>query len=72
MPHIIIEANQGDVIDDLKEEALRQILDNRYYSGFSGEVLCIGLAHDKKDASWRTGWWSRSSFGMAFLFNALL
>ena len=47
-PHIIIEFKQGDAIDGLKEEALQQILDNRYYSGLSGDVLCIGLAHDKK------------------------
>ena len=47
-PHIIIEFKQGEAIDELKDEALRQILDNRYYSGLQGEVLCIGLAHDKK------------------------
>ena len=46
--HIIIEFKQGEDIEGLKDEALRQILDNRYYSGLSGEVLCIGLAHDKK------------------------
>ena len=47
-PHIIIEFKQGDEIDELKEEALQQIFDNRYYSGLGGDVLCIGLAHDKK------------------------
>ena len=47
-PHIVIEFKQGEDIEALKEEALRQILDNKYYSGLSGEVLCIGLAHDKK------------------------
>ena len=47
-PHIVIEFKQDEDIEALKDEALRQILDNRYYGGFSGEVLCIGLAHDKK------------------------
>jgi len=29
-------------------EALQQILDNQYYTGLAGEVICVGLAHDKK------------------------
>lgn len=32
----------------LKEEALKQIIDNQYYVGLTGEVLCVGVAHDKK------------------------
>ena len=47
-PHIIIEFKQGEAIDVLKEEALQQILTNRYYDGLQGEVLCLGIAHDKK------------------------
>ena len=47
-PHIVIEFKQGEDIEGLKDEALRQILDNRYYSGLDGEVLCIGIAHNKK------------------------
>ena len=47
-PHIVIEFKQGADVDELKGKALRQILDNRYYSGLSGDVLCIGIAHDKK------------------------
>ena len=47
-PHIILEFKQGEDIDRLKESALRQILDNQYYSGLHGEVLCLGIAHDKK------------------------
>ena len=47
-PHIIIEFKQGENIDVLKDEALEQILDNRYYEGLQGEVLCMGVAHDKK------------------------
>lgn len=46
--HVIIEFKQGENIEQLKEEALEQILDNRYYTGLSGEVLCLGVAHDKK------------------------
>ena len=47
-PHIVIEFKQGEGIDKLKDEALQQILDNQYYTGLKGEVLCIGVAHDKK------------------------
>jgi hypothetical protein len=47
-PHIVIEFKQGKDIETLKEAALRQILDNRYYDGLSGECLCIGIAHNKK------------------------
>lgn len=47
-PSIIVEFKQGEDIDRLKEEALQQILDNQYYAGLTGEVICVGLAHDKK------------------------
>ena len=47
-PSIIVEFKQGEDIDRLKEEALQQILDNQYYTGLAGEVICVGLAHDKK------------------------
>lgn len=30
---------------------LQQILDQKYYTGLSGEVLCVGVAHDKKRCS---------------------
>ena len=45
---VIVEFKQGEKIEQLKEEALKQILDNQYYTGLSGEVLCVGIAHDKK------------------------
>ena len=47
-PSIIVEFKQGEDIDRLKDEALQQILDNQYYTGLAGEVICVGLAHDKK------------------------
>ena len=47
-PHVIIEFKQGNNLEQLKIEALKQILDNKYYIGLKGEVICIGLAHDKK------------------------
>jgi len=47
-PHIVIEFKQGDDVETLKVEALNQIKKNKYYAGLTGEVLCIGLAHDKK------------------------
>ena len=46
--NVIVEFKKGENIEQLKEEALRQILDNRYYAGLSGEVLCVGIAHNKK------------------------
>ena len=46
--NVIIEFKQGEHIEQLKDEALKQIFDNRYYTGLSGEVLCVGVAHDKK------------------------
>lgn len=46
--NVILEFKQGENIEQLKEEALQQILDKKYYTGLSGEVLCVGVAHDKK------------------------
>ncbi|MDO5417006.1 MAG: AAA family ATPase [Lachnospiraceae bacterium] len=48
LPHIIIEFKQGEDVEKLKEDALEQILSNQYYTGLKGEVICVGLAHDKK------------------------
>ena len=49
-PHIIIEFKQGADVEILKHEALKQIHDNKYYAGLTGDVLLIGLAHDIKKA----------------------
>lgn len=49
--HVIIEFKQGEDLERLKEEALQQIIENRYYTGLKGEIICIGLAHDKKKCS---------------------
>lgn len=49
--NVIVEFKHGEDIEELKEEALQQILDNRYFTGMTGEVLCVGLAHDKKRCS---------------------
>ena len=55
-PHIVIEFKQGEAVESLKEEALQQIVDNQYYAGLEGEVLCVGIAHDKKkcDLAYKT------------------
>ena len=50
-PHIVIEFKQGEDLDGLKEEALTQIFEKKYYDGLSGEILCIGIAHDNKKCS---------------------
>lgn len=49
--HVIIEFKQGEDLGRLKEEDLQQIIDNQYYTGLKGEVICVGLAHDKKRCS---------------------
>lgn len=47
-PHIIIEFKQGTGLDTLAKEALDQIMKQEYYHTLRGNILCIGLAHDKK------------------------
>ena len=47
-PHIIIEFKQGEEVEKLKIEALEQIKEQRYYAELTGEVMCIGVAHNKK------------------------
>ena len=47
-PHVVIEFKQGEDLEKLKKEALRQILDQKYYAKLRGQVICIGIAHDKK------------------------
>jgi hypothetical protein len=46
--HIVIEFKQGENVEKLKEEALQQIMDKKYYAGLKGEVLCLGVAHNIK------------------------
>lgn len=47
-PHIIIEFKQGEDLERLAKSALAQIMDQRYYQPLKGHILCIGLAHNKK------------------------
>lgn len=55
MSHILIEFKQGKDLVRLKEEALDQIINNRYYAHLNGKILCIGIAHNKKecDMAWK-------------------
>jgi len=46
--HIVIEFKHGEDVEKLKDKALAQIHDQKYYAGLEGDVLCIGIAHDKK------------------------
>lgn len=48
--HMIIEFKQCEEtqLEAKAQEALQQIKDQEYYAGLDGEVICIGLAHDKK------------------------
>ena len=47
-PSVIVEFKQGENLKKIKKEALNQILENEYFAGISGEIICVGLAHDKK------------------------
>jgi len=46
--HIVIEFKQGENIEKLKHEALEQIEEQKYHTGLTGNVLCVGVAHHKK------------------------
>ena len=48
-PHIIFEFKSGENIEKLKQEALEQILSKKYYASLNGKVLCVGIAHNKKE-----------------------
>jgi len=43
-----LEFKQGEDLKKLKQEALDQIFDKKYYIELTGDVLCIGIAHHKK------------------------
>ena len=47
-PHVIIEFEQGDDVNKLKQKGLDQIFEKRYYKQLTGRVLCVGLAHNMK------------------------
>jgi len=48
-PHIIVELKEGDNVRKLKQEALDQIFEKKYYVKLKGSVLCVGLAHSMKE-----------------------
>jgi hypothetical protein len=47
-PHIVIEIKQGKNVEQLAQDALLQIKEKRYGADLTGELLCLGIAHDKK------------------------
>ena len=47
-PHVIFELKQGKNLEKLKEIALEQILEKRYFSKLRGSVLCVGIAHNMR------------------------
>jgi len=47
-PHIVIEFKEGEDVEKLKGQALAQIQEKKYYTGLIGDVLCLGIAHNKK------------------------
>lgn len=53
-PHIIIEFKQGENLEQLAKEALAQIKGKQYAAGLSGEVLLMGIAHQKKECAVQT------------------
>jgi len=46
--HIVIEFKEGEDVEKLKDQALAQIHEKKYYTGLVGDVLCLGIAHNKK------------------------
>lgn len=48
--HMIIEFKHGEAneLKKLAGEALNQIKKKEYYAALKGEIICIGIAHDKK------------------------
>ena len=47
-PHIVFEFKQGENVEKLKQDALEQILEKKYYTKLEGRILCIGISHNKK------------------------
>ena len=47
-PHIIVEFKHDENLVDGASDALDQIFEKRYFSEFTGNILCIGIAHYKK------------------------
>jgi len=47
-PHIVIGFKRGENVEKLKDKALAQIHEKKYYAGLEGDILCLGIAHDKK------------------------
>jgi len=48
-PNIIIELKQGKNIEKLKEKALKRAEEKISYIELSGNVLCVGFAHNKNE-----------------------
>lgn len=47
-PHILVEFKQGENVNQLKQVALNQIFEKKYYAKLTGHVLCVGIAHHQK------------------------
>ena len=46
--HIVIEFKEGEDVEKLKDQALAQIQEKKYYTGLVGDILCLGISHNKK------------------------
>ena len=47
--YIIIEFKQGEDVEKKKTEALEQIISKQYFADLRGKILCMGIAHNKKE-----------------------
>ncbi len=47
--HIIMEFKQDKDVEKASGEALQQIFDKHYADDLSGKILCMGIAHNKKN-----------------------
>ncbi|MFI3238356.1 MAG: PD-(D/E)XK nuclease domain-containing protein [Lachnospiraceae bacterium] len=47
-PHIVIEFKQGEDVEKLANDAIQQIEERQYAVDLRGEIILLGVAHNKK------------------------
>lgn len=52
--HIVMEFKQGEELEQLAGDAVKQIKDRQYCAGLAGDILLMGIAHRKKECVIRT------------------
>ncbi|MCL1949322.1 MAG: PD-(D/E)XK nuclease domain-containing protein [Turicibacter sp.] len=49
-PHLVVEYKIGKNLEQAKKDALQQIFDRKYPQTLKGPILCLGIAHNGKEA----------------------